>query len=107
MSGWTSANASSAAGIESTGTKALEEDVEATAHEPEGEDLTHLRARQAAGEIADELDPAFVLLLLRSAVVSGVVFPGDVKRLMSLDPSSPEYLDHMGRQLPLLVARLA
>ena len=66
-----------------------------------------LRARQAAGEIAQELDPAFVLLVLQAAVISGVVFPGDVKRLMGLDPASPEYLEHMDHQLRLLVGRLA
>lgn len=87
--------------------ESLEEDVEAVAHEPDNADVADLRARQAAGEIAEEIDPAFVLLVLQAAVISGVVFPGDVKRLMGLDPSSPEYLEHMGGQLRLLVARLA
>ena len=63
--------------------------------------------RQAEGEIADELDPAFVLLVLQTAVLSGIVFPREVKRLMGMDPGSPEFLEHMGQQLRLLVRRLA
>ena len=46
-------------------------------------------------------------MVLQAAVVSGVVFPGDAKRLMGLDPASPEYLEHVRRQLRLLVSRLA
>jgi len=87
--------------------ESLEQDVDEVAHEPDAQDLQDLRARQAAGEIGEELDPAFVLMVLQAAVISGTVFPGDVKRLMGLDPASPEYLEHMGRQLRLLVRRLA
>jgi hypothetical protein len=39
--------------------------------------------------------------------VAGIIFPGDVKKLMGLDPASPEYLEHVGAQLRLLVRRLA
>jgi AcrR family transcriptional regulator len=85
----------------------LDQDPGEVAYEPEAEDLRGLRARQAAGEIASELDPAFVLLVLQAAVVAGIIFPGDVKRLMGLDPASPEYLEHVGAQLRLLVRRLA
>lgn len=75
-------------------------------HEPDAPEVQDLRARQAAGEIAEELDPAFVLLVLQAAVVAGVIFPGDVKRYLGLDPTSPAYLDHVGAQLRLLVRRL-
>jgi hypothetical protein len=47
-----------------------------------------------------------VLLVLQAAVVAGVVFPGDVKRLTGLDPGSPEFLARMGEQLRRLVRRL-
>lgn len=87
--------------------ESLEQDVDDVAHEPDAADLQDLVARQAAGEIADELDPAFVLMILQAATVSGAVFPADVKRLMGMDPASPEYLEHMGAQLRLLVRRLA
>ena len=85
----------------------LEQDPDAVAHEPVADDIADLRRRQAEGEIADELDPAFVLLLLQTAVLSGIVFPREVKRLMGMDPGSPEFLEHMGQQLRLLVRRLA
>jgi TetR/AcrR family transcriptional regulator len=87
--------------------ESLEQDADAVAHDPAAPELEDMRARQAAGEIADELDPAFVLLVLQAAVISGDVFPGDVKRLMGLDPGSPEYLERMGEQLRRLVRRLA
>ena len=77
------------------------------AHEPVADDIADLRRRQQEGEIADELDPAFVLLVLQTAVLSGIVFPREVKRLMGMDPGSPEFLEHMGQQMRLLVRRLA
>jgi AcrR family transcriptional regulator len=85
----------------------MEADPDSVARDPDSEDLADLRARKQAGEIAEELDPAFVLLVLQAAVVSGIVFPRDVKRLMGLAPDSPEYLEHMGEQLRRLVRRLA
>ncbi len=87
--------------------ESMDQDPGEIAHEPGAQELQDLRARQAAGEIAQELDPAFVLMMLQATVISGVVFPGDVKRLMGLDPSSPEYLEHVDQQLRLLVSRLA
>ena len=85
----------------------LEQDPDAVEHEPIADDIEDLRARQAAGEIADDLDPAFVLLVLQTAVLSGIVFPREVKRLMGMDPGSEEFLEHMGEQLRRLVRRLA
>src|SRR5688572_1153269 len=47
----------------------VREEMEATTddaeRDPDAADLADLRARQEAGEIADELDPSFVLLLLQ------------------------------------------
>ncbi len=86
--------------------ESIEEDAAEAAHEPDAEDLVDLRARQAAGEIGDDLDPGFVLMVLQATVVSGVVFPGESNRLMGLVPGSPEYLEHMGEQLRRLVRRL-
>ena len=74
--------------------------------EPDAAEVVDLRARQAAGEIAPELDPAFLLVVLQAAVASSVVFPGDVKRLLGMDPASPEYLAHASEQLRRLIARL-
>jgi AcrR family transcriptional regulator len=85
----------------------LEQDPAEVAYEPDCDDLRDLRARQAAGELAGDLDPGFVLLVLMAATTSGVVFPGETKRLTGLDPRSPEYLDHIGEQLRRLVRHLS
>lgn len=85
----------------------LDTDPAAVTHDPDAPELAGLRARQADGEIAKELDPAFVLLVLQATVIAGTIFPSDVKRLMGLDPESPEYLEHAGEQLRRLVRRLA
>lgn len=84
----------------------LDRDTSDVAFEPDAPELVDLRARQAAGEIAEELDPAFVLLVLQAAVVAGFVFPADVKRYLGMDPASPAYLAHVGPQLRLLAQRL-
>jgi hypothetical protein len=77
------------------------------AYEPDCDDLTGLRARQAAGEIAADLDPAFVLLFLQAMVVARVVFPGEAKRLTGLDPHSQEFYLRAREQLAKVVERLA
>ena len=87
--------------------QSMEEDPAEVAHDPDAHELVDMRARQAAGEVADELDPAFVLLMLSGTVFSGVVVPREVKRLTGLDPGSPEYLERMGEQLRRLVRRLS
>jgi hypothetical protein len=84
----------------------LNQDSANFAYEPDAPEVADLRARQAAGEIAEELDPAFVLIALQAIVVSGVVQPGDVKRFLGLDASSQAYLDFMTTQLRRLVRRL-
>lgn len=86
--------------------QSMEEDPAEVAHDPDAHELADMRARQAAGEVADELDPAFLLLMLSGTVFSGVVVPREAKRLTGLDPGSPEYLEHMGEQLRRLVRRL-
>lgn len=84
----------------------LVQDVADVAPDPDAEELAQLRAAQERGEIAAELDPAFVLLVLQSIVVAGAQFPGDVKRLTGLDPTSPEYLEYARTQVRRLARRL-
>jgi AcrR family transcriptional regulator len=76
------------------------------AFEPDAHDVAHFRARRDDGEISDELDPAFVALLLQSIVISGHVFPADSKRMLGLDPGSPEHVEYLSDQLRRLVRRL-
>jgi TetR/AcrR family transcriptional regulator len=77
------------------------------AYEPNAPEIADLRARQAAGEIAPELDPAFVQLALQAMVSSAVTQPGDTKRFLGLDPRSQEYLEFATTQMRLLVHRLS
>lgn len=86
--------------------EALVQDPDEVPYEPDNEELAGMRARQAAGEIGADLDPAFVLLVLQAVVVARVVFPGEVKRLMGLDPESDEFHRHAREQLTRLVERL-
>ncbi len=87
--------------------ESLDEDLADVAHDPDAPELVDLRARQNAGEIADDLDPAFVLLALQGMVVAHLVFASDVRRLTGLDPASPEYLAAAGAQLRRIVRHLA
>lgn len=87
--------------------ESIDQDPAEVAAEPDCEDLLRLRARQRAGEIGTDLDPAFVLLFMQAAVVSAAVFPGEAKRLTGLDPRSPAFYDRAREQLRRLVERLA
>lgn len=71
------------------------------------EAVADLRRRQQAGEIADDLDPAYVFLMLQGAASASVVFPGDVRQATGLDPASPEFARAYAEQLRRVVRRLA
>lgn len=85
----------------------LEVDPATVAPDLHADDVTDLRRRQTEGEIAEDIDPAFLLLVLQAAVSVGVLFPRDVKRYLDLDPSSDEFFEHADRQLRLIVQHLA
>jgi TetR/AcrR family transcriptional regulator len=70
-------------------------------------DVADVRRRQAEGEIADDLEPAFLLLALEAAVGAGVIFPADVRRLTGVDPNSPEFAELYAEQLRRIVRHLA
>jgi TetR/AcrR family transcriptional regulator len=87
--------------------ESLDADPGAVTYEPDAPEIEDLRRRQAAGELGEDLDPAFVLLVLQAAVIARIVFPDDVKRYLGIDPASPEYLEHADEQLRRIVRRLA
>jgi AcrR family transcriptional regulator len=87
--------------------ESMESDPATTAAEPDADDLQGLRRRQAAGEISNDLDPAFVLLFLQAMVVARVVYPAEAKRLTGLDPTSDEFHQRLREQLARMVERLA
>ncbi|MEU1663475.1 TetR family transcriptional regulator [Streptomyces sparsogenes] len=71
------------------------------------EDLSALRRRQAAGELAEDLDPAAAMLLFISLVSAPVALPHAVRQLFGLDPDSPEFREHYTEQLRRIVRHLA
>jgi TetR/AcrR family transcriptional regulator len=66
-----------------------------------------MRRRQEAGEIASDLDPAYVLLALFGAALAPTVLAGFATDLTGVPADSPEFLDRYRDQLKRLVARLA
>jgi AcrR family transcriptional regulator len=86
----------------------LDADLAAPPRTPPGEvspDLADLRRRQAAGELAPDVDPALALLLVQGAVSVGVTFATDVRDLAGVDPRSPEFLERYGALLRRVVRR--
>lgn len=66
-----------------------------------------LRRRQENGELAADLDPAYVMLVLFSAVLAPTVVPQVARQLTGLAADSPEFHQRYATQLELLVAHLA
>ena len=58
-----------------------------------------LRRRQAAGELAPDLDPAYVMVLLFAAAAAPVVLPQIVRRMTGHAADSPEFVDTYRSQL--------
>ncbi len=66
-----------------------------------------MRRRQEAGEIAADLDPAYVLLALFGAALAPTALAGLATDLTGRDADSPEFLDRYRDQLKRFVARLS
>lgn len=66
-----------------------------------------VRRRQRAGEISEDLDPAYVQLVLFGALTAPVVLPQIVRRLTGRIADSPEFLDEYAEQLAKIIRRLA
>lgn len=73
----------------------------------EREDLSELVRRQAEGELADDLDPAAVMLVMMAVVAAPVVLPLAVHRVFGVSPDSPEFQEHYAEQLRRIVRHLA
>jgi AcrR family transcriptional regulator len=71
------------------------------------EDLSRLRARQADGELAADLDPAAVLLVMMGAVMAPLMMPREATRITGLDPRSPEFETYYAEQLRRVMRHLA
>jgi AcrR family transcriptional regulator len=77
------------------------------ADSPQQEDLTDLRRRQAAGEIASDLDPALLELALMGAILAPIALPQVVRRVTGQDPDDPDFQARYTEQLRLLTRHLA
>ncbi|MEY9933887.1 TetR/AcrR family transcriptional regulator [Catenulispora sp. GP43] len=63
-----------------------------------------IRRRQADGEIAEDLDPAFALLLCYALTFAPIALPHFVRDITGLDPLSPEYRDRCAAEIVKLLA---
>ena len=88
-------------GLADTGSDAADPDSYFTAM------VEDLRRRQGAGEIAVDLDPAYVLLTLFAAALAPTVIPQIARRFTGLSVDSPEFQAAYAEQLRRVVARLA
>jgi TetR/AcrR family transcriptional regulator len=66
-----------------------------------------LRRRQEAGELAPDLDPAHVLVMLFAATLAPTLLPQIVRRVTGQAADSPGFLNAYAEQLGRLVASLA
>jgi hypothetical protein len=75
----------------------------------EGEigEVADLRRRQREGELAEDLDPALLMLMLQGIASAGVTFPADVRKLTGLDPASEEFAERYGELVKRVIRRLA
>lgn len=73
----------------------------------EREDLSDFERRKDAGELADDLDPGAILMMLMGAVSAPIVMPQLVRSIFGLDPESPDFEEHYADQLRRVIRRLA
>lgn len=66
-----------------------------------------MRRRQRAGELADDLDPAYMLLMLFAAAFAPTVIPQIARRLTGLSVDSASFQETYAEQLRRVVERLA
>jgi AcrR family transcriptional regulator len=77
------------------------------ADSPQPEDLSDLRRRQASGEIASDLDPALLELMLMGAILAPIALPHVVRRVTGQDPDDPDFRTRYIEQLRRLTRHLA
>lgn len=71
------------------------------------DDLSGFERRRDAGELAADLDPAAVRLVLMAMTSAPVTMPHAVRRVFGLDPESPEFRERYTEQVRRIVRHLA
>jgi TetR/AcrR family transcriptional regulator len=77
---------------------------DAAADAPE---VVAFRERQAAGEIAPDIDPAYLLVALMGAVTTPVTMPQTIERLCGVPADSEEFRTRYAEQLRVIARHLA
>lgn len=85
----------------------LDDAADDAAYATDAPELVGLQERQARGEIAEDLDPAFVLLMLQGMVVAHSLFRRDAVRFTGMYVDSTEYQRRAEEQLRAIVRRFA
>jgi AcrR family transcriptional regulator len=70
-------------------------------------EVADLRRRQAAGEIADDIDPACLLVAIMGAVSAPSTMPQEIERLCGVPAASEEFHKRYGDQLRIVLGHLA
>ena len=86
-----------------TGTPSLDDEVVPDGEAPE---IVALRERQAVGEIADDIDPAYLLVALMGAVTTPVTMPKIIERLCGVPADSDEFKTRFAEQLRVIARHL-
>ena len=73
---------------------------------PQSEDLTSMISRQQSGEIAPEIDPAAVRLILIGAIAAPALMPHLVHRLFGTDAASDEFRQRYEASLRAVITHL-
>jgi AcrR family transcriptional regulator len=68
--------------------------------------VDELHRRKEAGELPEDLDPAYLLLALFAAASAGVTLPKVARMICAEDPESPEFAKRYADQLARLVRHL-
>jgi TetR/AcrR family transcriptional regulator len=69
--------------------------------------VEELRRRQRAGELAEDLDPAYVLLVLFAATLAPTVIPQIARQFTGMSADTPAFQAAYAEQLRRVVERLA
>jgi TetR/AcrR family transcriptional regulator len=72
----------------------------------EAPEVLAFRERQAAGEIADDIDPAYLLVALMGAVATPVTMPQTIERMCGVSADSEEFRTKFADQLRRIAAHL-
>lgn len=64
------------------------------------------RRRQDRGELAPDLDPAYVSLVLFAAAAAPLILPHVTRNLTGLDPTSEDFQQYYAEQLAKVIRRL-